>query len=109
MNIALIGYGKMGKAVEKIATQIAHQIVAFISTKNKNEIHQLSELNTKVAIEFTNPQSAVDNIKVCLIQDIPVVTGTTGWDEVFKKVKKYCIDENGTMLYSSNFSIGVNI
>ncbi len=109
MNIALIGYGKMGKAIEKIATQSGHHIVAFISTKNKDEIHRLSELNTKVAIEFTNPKSAVDNIKACLVQNIPVVTGTTGWDEDFNKVKKYCIAQNGTMLYASNFSIGVNI
>lgn len=109
MNIALIGYGKMGKAIEKIVLKKNHTIVARVTKSTRDQINNLKELNTDVAIEFSNPQSAVDNIKKCIEQSIPVVTGTTGWEESYEEVKKFCIERNGTMFHAANFSIGVNI
>lgn len=109
MNIALIGYGKMGKAIEKIALKRNHAIVARITGPSADEINKLHELNTDVAIEFSSPKSAVENIKKCIKQNIPVVTGTTGWEKHLEEVKRYCMEQNGTMMHAANFSIGVNI
>ncbi|WP_185849878.1 4-hydroxy-tetrahydrodipicolinate reductase [Blattabacterium cuenoti] len=105
MNIAIIGYGKMGKYVEKIAKIRNHQI-SFFSNESPNS---MSLTNTDVAIEFTQPDSAFNNIKICLENNIPIVCGTTGWLEKFPLVKDICKKNNGAFLYSSNFSIGMNI
>lgn len=105
MNIAIIGYGKMGKSVEKIAKIRNHQI-SFFSNESPNYI---SLKNTDVAIEFTQPDSAFKNIKICLENNIPIVCGTTGWLDKFHFIKNLCEKKNGTFLYSSNFSIGMNI
>ena len=109
MKIALLGYGKMGHAIEEIALQKGHQIVLRINDLNLDDLTRENIQQADVAIEFTNPQSAVDNILFCLNENVPVVSGTTGWLEHFKTVEQKCKEVNGTFLYASNFSVGVNI
>src|ERR1700760_3311139 len=109
MNIALLGYGKMGKIIEKIATDRKHNIVLKI---DYNNLHELTTENLKKAdaiIEFTTPGSVLNNIQHCFDADVPVVIGTTGWYEHLDEVKKNCEKGNHTLLYASNFSVGVNI
>lgn len=106
MNIALIGYGKMGKEIEKIAIERGHRISAIIG--RKDSIESLKE-GTDVAIEFTQPENAVDNIMGCMAQNVPVVVGTTGWYNDFDKVVKECEASNGAVFHATNFSVGVNI
>jgi 4-hydroxy-tetrahydrodipicolinate reductase len=105
MKIALLGYGKMGKTIEKIAVDKGHKIVAKISASK-----DLPELKkAEVAIDFSIPEAAVQNISACFNAGIPVVSGTTGWLEEYEKVLNLCQSRNGSFLYASNFSIGVNI
>ncbi|HMT96575.1 MAG TPA: 4-hydroxy-tetrahydrodipicolinate reductase [Ferruginibacter sp.] len=109
MQIALIGYGKMGKAIEEIALQRGHTIGLVVDMHNSIENNAVKLKNCDVAIEFSTPQSAVNNILNCINNGVPVVCGTTGWLKEKIAVEQYCIDKNGTFLYASNFSIGVNI
>jgi 4-hydroxy-tetrahydrodipicolinate reductase len=109
MKIALIGYGKMGKAIEEIAQEEGDEIVLKISSENKNEFNEAHIKQADVAIEFSNPDSAVENIKKCFDAHVPVVCGTTGWLKHFDEVKEYCNKTQGAFLYASNFSIGVNL
>lgn len=109
MKIALIGYGKMGKEIEKIALDRGHEIVLKIDVDNP-EILTVRNLQTAdVAIEFTIPSSAVSNYHLCFEAGIPVVSGTTGWLEKMPQVHESCQNLNGTFFYASNFSVGVNI
>jgi 4-hydroxy-tetrahydrodipicolinate reductase len=104
MKILLIGYGKMGRAIEKIALERNHVIAG------RFEIGDLPPYPpADVAIEFTQPESAIVNVKRCLEAGIPVVCGTTGWYEKKEEVEKFCVEKNGTLFYASNFSLGVNI
>jgi len=109
MKIALIGYGKMGKAIEEIAISRGHQVVLKVSIDNleDNTVSKIKEAD--LAIEFTGPDSAYDNIIRCLEAGVPVVSGSTGWLSRLEEVKQYCQEHNGTFLYASNFSVGVNI
>lgn len=109
MKIALIGYGKMGKAIEEIALQKGHEIVLQISSATRDEFTIDNLKKADVAIEFTNPDSAVANILKCIEGGTPVISGTTGWLGRFEEVKEICIQKNASFLYASNFSIGVNI
>ncbi len=109
LNIALIGYGKMGKAIETIAIQKGHSIVLKISSSNKADLTTENLQKADVAIEFTNPETAVQNIKACLDAGTAVICGSTGWTDKEDDIKKYCSEKNGSLLYASNFSIGVNI
>ncbi|MEL6536416.1 MAG: 4-hydroxy-tetrahydrodipicolinate reductase [Bacteroidota bacterium] len=109
MKIALIGYGRMGQAIEALAVERGHTIVARISDENPEEINQLSSLGAEVAIEFTQPTAAVTNLKACFQQGVPVVSGTTGWLDQWDEVAEACQTHQGTFLYASNFSIGVNL
>ena len=109
MKIALIGYGKMGKAIEAIAVQKGHEIILRISSQNTAELNTLNLQTADVAIEFTNPHSAVANIKQCFAAGVPVVSGSTGWLQHWEEVKSDCEAKNGALLYASNFSIGVNL
>jgi 4-hydroxy-tetrahydrodipicolinate reductase len=109
MKIALIGYGKMGKAIEEIAMQKGHEIVLKISDQNLEDFTKENLRLCDVAIEFTNPESAIANIRMCIDAGVPVVCGSTGWGAHEDDIKNYCIEKNGTLLYASNFSIGVNI
>ncbi len=107
MKIALIGYGKMGKAIEKIATERGHEIVARVS--REHSIDKVDFSNVDVAIEFTVPGKAVEHLKYCVNNNTPVVVGTTAWHEYLEEVKEFVTKNNGTLLYASNFSIGVNL
>ena len=109
MKIALIGYGKMGKAIEEIALQRGHEIVTKIDINNVNEFNQENLSKAEAAIEFSSPHSAFENVMKCLQFKTPVVCGSTGWLDKIESVKKYCLENNGAFLYSSNYSIGVNI
>lgn len=107
MNIALIGYGKMGKAIEEIALSRGHQIVA--RSNRKNPIENIDFTKVDVAIEFSTPHFAVQHIEYCTKMKTPVVVGTTSWDGQLPYIKDLVIEKEGTLLYSSNFSLGVNI
>jgi 4-hydroxy-tetrahydrodipicolinate reductase len=109
MKIALIGYGKMGKAIEEIALQKGYEIVLKINDENLPDFTKENLQQCDVAIEFTNPESAIENMQTCINAGVPVVCGSTGWVGHEEEVKKYCTENNGSLLYSSNFSIGVNI
>lgn len=109
MNIALLGYGKMGKAIEEIALQKEHQIVLRITDQNLEELTKTNLQKADVAIEFSSPDSAVSNILFSLENEVPVVSGTTGWLSKLSSVEEKCKEVNGTFLYASNFSVGVNI
>lgn len=109
MKIALIGYGKMGKAIEEIATKNGHEIVLKITSQNTSDFNIENLQQANVAIEFTNPHSTVANLKKCFDAHVPVVCGSTGWLDQWQEIENYCTDKNGTLLFASNFSIGVNI
>ena len=109
MQLCLIGYGKMGRAIEQIALERGHKITLVIDTQNLADLSNENLQNCNAAIEFTMPQSAVHHIKACIDAGIPVVSGTTGWLSEKKNVKEYCRQKKGTFLYASNVSIGVNI
>jgi 4-hydroxy-tetrahydrodipicolinate reductase len=109
MNIALIGYGKMGKAIEETAVQRGHRVVLTIDQPNLADFTKENLAKADVAIEFTGPHSAFDNIKKLLRFGVPAVSGSTGWTERLEEAKQYCSAQNGTLIYSSNFSVGVNI
>jgi len=104
MKIGIIGYGKMGKAVEKIAVQRGHLISFKTNNCNLNLIKDVD-----VTIEFSTPESAFTNIKKCLDSNVPVVTGTTGWLDDLEDIKNLCDKKNGSFLYASNFSLGANL
>ena len=106
MKVALVGYGKMGKAIEALAIERGHTIVAKIDSPN----FQASDLNSAdVAIEFTQPDAAVGNINKCFEANVPVVVGTTGWYNQYNEVSNYAIQNNKSIFTATNFSIGVNI
>ena len=109
MKIALIGYGKMGKAIEEIAVSRGHTIVLKVSLENMedNTIDKIRQADA--AIEFTGPESAYENILRCLDAGVPVVSGSTGWLAQLPQIRRYCEQKNGTFLYASNFSVGVNL
>lgn len=109
MKIALIGYGKMGKAIEEIAVQNGHEIVLKISTRNTEEMTIENLQQADAAIEFTGPENAAGNINTCLNAGIPVVCGSTGWLDKWDEIKNICLAKNGALIYASNFSIGVNL
>ena len=109
MKIALIGYGKMGHAIEKIADERGHTIVSVIDIDNPEDFDSPQFLSANVAIEFSQPQSAFANYLKCFERNIPVVAGTTGWLIRWAEIKEFCIKGNHTFFYASNYSIGVNI
>ena len=105
MKLAILGYGKMGKTVEALALQAGHEIV-YKKFRNGSE----GELaKAEVAIEFSTPEAAKANIESCLLSDVPVVSGTTGWLEAYPEMVKLCEERNGSLIYASNFSVGVNL
>lgn len=109
MKIAIIGYGKMGKAIESIAVEKGHEIVLKIDLHNAEDLNRENLSKADVAIEFTGPHSAFDNVTKCLEYGVPVVCGSTGWLDKWELVKTYCEKHNGTLVYASNYSIGVNL
>jgi len=109
MKIALIGYGKMGKTIERLATQQGHEIVLIIDRDNQADFTIKNLQRADVAIEFTQPDGAFTNVLTCFTAGIPVVSGTTGWGDKMEQVQSICADKNGALLHATNFSIGVNI
>ncbi|MTI38204.1 4-hydroxy-tetrahydrodipicolinate reductase [Fulvivirga lutimaris] len=109
MRILLIGYGKMGHAIEAIALKRDHQIAGTIDRDNADDLQKFNSSNTDVAIEFSQPESAFENIKYCLENNIPILSGTTGWLNKKNEVEELCKNNNGTFFYASNYSIGVNL
>jgi 4-hydroxy-tetrahydrodipicolinate reductase len=109
MKIALIGYGKMGMAIEEIAVQRGHEIVLKVNIDNleDNTIENIKKAD--LAIEFTGPESAFENIIRCMDAAVPVVCGSTGWLERYNEAKEYCQKKSAAFLYASNYSVGVNI
>ena len=105
MKIALIGYGKMGRAIEAIALSRGHSVPLKISSHNLQELKSDSLREADAAIEFTGPESAYDNIIRGLDAGIPVVCGSTGWLTRLEEVRQYCRQTNGSFLYASNFSV----
>lgn len=104
MKIALLGYGKMGKTIETIAINRGHEIVLKTSTSPSQELKKAD-----VAIDFSIPSAAVNNISLAINNNIPVISGTTGWLDNFNTIKTLCQEKNGAFIYASNFSLGVNI
>ena len=109
MNIAIVGYGKMGKEIEHIALDRGHNILLRIDENNINALNSEDFKDIEVAVEFSNPESAYSNINLCLDNNIPVVSGTTGWLHKVDEVIKRCNQESKTFFYASNFSLGVNL
>lgn len=109
MKLALIGYGKMGHAIERIAKQRGHEIVCIIDEKNLSDIDSPEFASADVAIEFTTPETAYGNYLRAFSKGVRVVSGTTGWTRRLPDIKRMCDEGRGTLLYSSNFSVGVNI
>lgn len=104
MKIALLGYGRMGKEIEKIALQRGHEIVMTISDNSQFDITKAD-----VAIDFSIPSAAFNNITTCFTNNIPVISGTTGWLDKYDQAIELCKQKNGAFIYASNFSLGVNI
>lgn len=109
MKIALIGYGKMGKEIERIAQDRGHFIVSIVDENNLAEFDSPAFKSADVAIEFTTPASAMNNYRKCFAAHVPVVAGTTGWLEHLPEVKEACEKNSQTFFYASNYSLGVNI
>lgn len=109
MKIALLGYGKMGKAIEKIALERGHEITLKIDSNNSNVLKSGCFKNTEVAIDFSTPSTAQANIEQALRSKTPIISGTTGWLEGLQSVNQLCVSENTAFLYASNFSLGVNL
>jgi 4-hydroxy-tetrahydrodipicolinate reductase len=109
MKIALIGYGKMGHAIEEVARKKGHEIVLTVSIDNTEDNTIENIRKADAAIEFTGPESAFDNIIRCIDAGIPVVSGSTGWLDQLEAAKQHCHQKQGSFLYASNFSVGVNI
>src|SRR5690242_3052415 len=104
MNIALIGYGKMGHAIERIALERGHDIVLRISSSNKADMTTANLQRADAAIEFTNPEAAKDNVLQCLDAGLPVVCGTTGWNEHIAQAELKAAEKGTAFLQASNFS-----
>ena len=109
MKVALIGYGKMGHAIEEVAIERGHTIVSIIDIDNPEDFDSPQFLSADAAIEFSQPQSAFANYIKCFERNIPVVAGTTGWLDRWDEIKNLCTEGNQTFFYASNYSIGMNI
>lgn len=105
MNIALLGYGKMGKTIERLATERGHSIIFRI----KDNVADYDLSKADVAIDFSVPDAAFKNITACFDQQVPVVSGTTGWLKKYDQAVEKCREKNGAFIYASNFSLGVNL
>lgn len=109
MKIALIGYGKMGKAIHDIALQRGHEVVLIIDLANTHDLHAENLQQVDVVIEFTTPHTAFANVSTCLQAGVPVVCGSTGWLDQLEVAKKIAADHKTGLIVASNFSVGVNI
>lgn len=109
MKIAIIGYGKMGKMIEDIAIRRGHDISCIIDKDNTEDFDSEAFKNSDAAIEFTTPSTAAENVLKCFERGVPVICGSTGWTDRLPEMKRLCDEGKGTLLWASNFSIGVNV
>lgn len=109
LRIAIIGYGKMGRAIEEVALERGHSVALRIDTPNRSELSAVGLRSVDVAIEFTSPSAARQNVEACLSAGTPVVCGTTGWNEEAAQVIERVRAGEGTLFLASNYSVGVNI
>ena len=109
MNIALLGYGKMGKEIETIALQRGHTIVLKVDETNASTFTNDELKKADVAIEFSTPHTVISNIKKCFETQVPIVVGTTGWYDSFIEIETECKQKNGALFHATNFSLGVNL
>ena len=109
MNIALLGYGKMGKIIEKIALDRKHEIVLKIDQDNQHDLTTENLQQADVAIEFSTPGTVLGNIEHCFKAGVPIVVGTTGWYEQIDEIKERYQESDKAFIYGTNFSVGVNI
>ena len=107
MKVALLGYGKMGKEIEAILLERGHSVEYILNSEGKKKGGELGEMD--VAIEFSTPSTVLNNISTCFDDSLPIVTGTTGWDQHRDEITQTCMTTNNTLFYASNYSIGVNI
>ncbi len=110
MKVAIIGYGKMGHEIEKVLRERGHEVVATIDVDNRKEMMTPEVLSqADVAIEFTSPSTAYDNIRTCIEAGVAVLSGSTGWTERKTELDELCRQKGGAFFYSSNYSVGVNV
>lgn len=109
MKLALLGYGKMGQIIERFALERGHEVVLKINAENLQDFTVDNLADADVAIDFSAPDAAVNNIYKCFEANVPIVVGTTGWYGNLQEIKNDCLSSNNTLLYGSNFSIGVNL
>jgi 4-hydroxy-tetrahydrodipicolinate reductase len=109
MRIALLGYGRMGKVIEGIAVSRGHEIVLKIDVANQNDVHSISKSTVDAVIEFSSPEAAFENLKICMQKAVPTVSGTTGWLNKKSEIENLCLQHGGAFFYASNYSIGVNL
>src|SRR5690606_16860696 len=109
MKIVILGYGKMGQLIEKFALKRGHEIALIVDAHNRETLTAEDLADTDIAIDFSTPDAALENISLCFEADLPLVVGTTGWYEHLQEVKETCLEADQALLYGSNFSIGVNI
>ena len=109
MKIAIIGYGKMGKMIEQLSVSQGHEVILRIDKDNPHDFTKENLQKAEVAIEFSRPEVAFENLSTCILAGIPVISGTTGWLERKAAIESLCVEHQGAFLYASNFSIGVNI
>src|SRR5690606_27069528 len=101
MNIVLLGYGKMGQLIEKFAVKRGHEVILIVDEHNRSEITAEDLRTADVAIDFSTPHAALDNITLCFEADLPIVVGTTGWYEQLKDIQETCLREEKSLLYGS--------
>lgn len=109
MNIVLLGYGKMGQLIEKFALKRGHEVTLIVDENNRESVRPEDLQDADVAIDFSTPNAALSNIALCFDANLPIVVGTTGWYEHLDEVRANCQSNQQSLLYGSNFSIGVNI
>lgn len=109
MKTAIIGYGKMGREIEKILLERGHEVALIIDQENQHELDADHLRGVDVALEFTTPATAYENLKRCITCHVPVVSGTTGWTERLGELEELCRKEGSALFYASNFSLGVNL
>lgn len=109
MKIAILGYGKMGMIIDQFATERGHEVILKVNADNLDDLTVASLAKADVAIDFSTPDSVLQNIQLCFDANVPVVVGTTGWYGRLQEIKDQCTEGGNTLLYGSNFSVGVNV
>lgn len=109
MKIVILGYGKMGQMIEKFALKRGHEIALIVDSENRDGLIAEDLVDADIAIDFSTPEAALGNISLCFEANLPLVVGTTGWYDHIEEVKETCLEADQSLLYGSNFSIGVNL